>query len=88
MTMRPRSSRRGAGRSFETKQPARESGGDGRRGEQISDYIASIAAELQQLALANRMPILAYLLDMARLEAETTARGLRLHNDAEEEPGD
>jgi len=78
MTTRPRSSRRRPSRIFASPThsvPAQE---DHFRGEQISDYIAAIAAELQKLALSGRLTILAYLLDMARLEAENTARALRL----------
>jgi hypothetical protein len=45
--------------------------------EHAADYIAAMAAELQRVAVTHDLPIIAYLLDMARVEADTTARGLR-----------
>jgi hypothetical protein len=45
--------------------------------EHAADYIGAMAAELQRVAAAHDLPIIAYLLDMARVEADTTARGLR-----------
>lgn len=37
-------------------------------------YVATMVADLRQLARKNDLPTLAYLLDMARLEAESEAR--------------
>lgn len=37
-------------------------------------YVATITVELARIARTNALPTLAYLLDMARLEAETQAR--------------
>jgi hypothetical protein len=45
--------------------------------EHAADYIASMAAELQKVAVTHDLPIIAYLLDMAKVEADTTARSLR-----------
>ncbi|MFC7053002.1 hypothetical protein ACFQI3_09920 [Hansschlegelia quercus] len=39
-----------------------------------ASYVAAMAAALRQLARKNDLATLAYLLDMARLEAETEAR--------------
>ncbi|MFG1424731.1 hypothetical protein [Roseixanthobacter glucoisosaccharinicivorans] len=36
----------------------------------LADYVASLTGELQRLALAKRLEVLAFLLEMARLEAE------------------
>jgi hypothetical protein len=41
-----------------------------------ASYLAAIAAELAALAERNRLPVVAYLLGMARMEAETVARQL------------
>ena len=38
-----------------------------------ASYIASLAAELAQMADASKMPLLAYLLEMAREEANSIA---------------
>jgi hypothetical protein len=43
----------------------------------VADYIAAIAAELHKLARENGLDVVAYLLDMACLEAGTTARTIR-----------
>lgn len=45
--------------------------------EQAADYIAMITAELHRIAVTQKLSVIAYLLDMARLEAETTARAMR-----------
>jgi hypothetical protein len=45
----------------------------------VANYVASIAADLATLARRNGLDTLGYLLDMARLEAET-ARGGRAAN--------
>jgi hypothetical protein len=45
--------------------------------EHAADYIGAMAAELQRVAAIHDLPIIAYLLDMARVEADTTARSLR-----------
>ncbi|BBF92856.1 hypothetical protein BLTE_15410 [Blastochloris tepida] len=37
----------------------------------VADYIAEVSAELSILAYRNGLPMLAYVLDMARLEAES-----------------
>lgn len=37
-------------------------------------YVATLTTELARVARSNALPTLAYLLDMARLEAETQAR--------------
>jgi len=50
----------------------------GPRGEQrlaAADYIAAMSDDLSALARRHDLVTLAYLLDMARLEAETAARG-------------
>lgn len=41
----------------------------------VADYIATLSRDLSDLARRNDFVTLAYLLDMARLEAETTSRG-------------
>jgi hypothetical protein len=45
--------------------------------EHAADYIAAMALELHKVAAHHDLPIIAYLLDMARLEADTTARSIR-----------
>ena len=45
--------------------------------EQAAEYIAVMTAELHKLAMAHDLLIIGYLLDMARVEADTTARSLR-----------
>jgi hypothetical protein len=42
---------------------------------ETASYVAAMTADLRQLARRNDLATLAYLLDMARLEAETEARG-------------
>lgn len=39
-----------------------------------ASYLAAIVAELATLAERNRLPVVAYLLGMARMEAETITR--------------
>ncbi|KAA5598984.1 hypothetical protein [Blastochloris sulfoviridis] len=39
----------------------------------VADYIAEVSAELSIMAYRNSLPMLAYILDMARLEAESHA---------------
>ncbi|GBD49412.1 hypothetical protein [Methylopila sp. Yamaguchi] len=41
---------------------------------EAANYVATITVELARIARTNALPTLAYLLDMARLEAETQAR--------------
>ncbi|MFC3693615.1 hypothetical protein [Chenggangzhangella methanolivorans] len=43
-------------------------------GEHVADYIAGMSRDLSALARRNRLTTLAYLLEMAGLEAETIAR--------------
>jgi hypothetical protein len=45
--------------------------------DEAADYIAAFAGELHRMALCHGLVVIAYLLDMARLEADTTARSLR-----------
>jgi hypothetical protein len=45
--------------------------------EHAADYIAAMTLELHKVAAHHDLPIIAYLLDMARLEADTTARSIR-----------
>lgn len=52
-------------------------------GRQSALYIASIAGELARLAKSHNLDALAYILDMARLEADQVAKG-----DGAEEPSD
>ena len=40
-----------------------------------AQYIAALADELAQIARAHRLDSLAYILDMARMEAEQSAKG-------------
>lgn len=40
--------------------------------EEAADYIAAFAGELHRMALCHGLVVVAYLLDMARLEADTT----------------
>jgi hypothetical protein len=40
---------------------------------ETASYIASLAGELAQMANAGKMPLLSYLLEMARLEANSIA---------------
>lgn len=42
---------------------------------ELADYLATMSRDLSDLARRNDLVTLAYLLDMARLEAETIARG-------------
>lgn len=44
-------------------------------GKDAADYIADMSRDLCGLARRNHLTTIAYLLDMARLEAETIARG-------------
>lgn len=44
-----------------------------------ADYIGTMTAELSKIALANRLEMLAYLLDMARMEAEAARHGTARH---------
>lgn len=39
-----------------------------------AEYIAAMTAELTKMALARHLEMLAYLLDMARIEAESAGR--------------
>jgi len=39
------------------------------RPEEVAAYIAVLSAEMARMARANKMPDLAYILDMARIEA-------------------
>ncbi len=41
--------------------------------EEIAAYVAALASDLRELARRSDLPTLAYLLDMARLEAESAA---------------
>ena len=53
-------------------------GGPSRIGrEDVAAYVARLAAEMVDLARAADLPVLAYLADMTRLEAEQQARLLR-----------
>ena len=47
------------------------------KGEDIAAYVASLAGDLRELARRNGLTTLAYLLDMARLEAEAEIRAAR-----------
>lgn len=49
--------------------PARSIGQDGMSATETAQYIAEFTAELSYLARQTRLELLAYLLDMARLEA-------------------
>jgi hypothetical protein len=42
--------------------------------EATAEYVAAMTGVLRELALRNNLRTLSYLLDMARLEAETAAR--------------
>lgn len=42
----------------------------------VAEYIADLATQLARLARSNNLELLAYLLEMARLEAATAARRL------------
>lgn len=46
---------------------------EGRR-EEVADYVASMSDDLSRLSRRSGLTVLAYLLDMARLEAESAAR--------------
>lgn len=46
---------------------------EGRR-EEVADYVASMSDDLSRLSRRSGLTVLAYLLDMARLEAEAAAR--------------
>lgn len=50
-------------------------GGEGSkaRPEEVAAYIAVLSAEMARLARANKLPDLAYILDMARIEASQRA---------------
>jgi glutamate synthase domain-containing protein 2 len=41
---------------------------------QVAAYVAALASELRELARRHRLATLAYLMDIARLEAEAAAR--------------
>ncbi|WP_155931603.1 hypothetical protein [Methylopila sp. 73B] len=41
---------------------------------EAATYVATLTVELARIARSNALPTLAYLLDMARLEAETQAQ--------------
>ena len=41
---------------------------------EVAAYVASLSGDLSQLSRRNGLKTLAYLLDMARLQAETEAR--------------
>jgi len=57
----------------------RDSNGDGGgpdHGRCVAEYIAAFADELAQLAKQNGLDPLAYILDMARLEADQVSKGM------------
>lgn len=57
--------------------PALDEFARGLEPDEAADYIAAMMVELRKLARAHTLEVLAYLLDMARLEADTTARSIR-----------
>jgi hypothetical protein len=42
---------------------------------EFASYVAALTSELSRLAREHQLPTLAYLLDIARLEANSAARG-------------
>lgn len=54
------------------KPPAKRAVSDEQR-RAAASYVATLAQDLRALAQTNGLPTLAYLLDMARLEAESAA---------------
>ncbi|GLK55161.1 hypothetical protein JOD31_000083 [Methylopila capsulata] len=57
---------RPAGAPFQRLDPAARA--------EAAAYVATLTVELARIARSNALPTLAYLLDIARLEAETQAR--------------
>lgn len=51
------------------------SGGDQTRPEEVAAYIAVLTAEMVRLARNHKLQALAYLLDLARMEAMQQAEG-------------
>jgi hypothetical protein len=49
------------------------------RQKSVSDYVAELCAELIVMAESANLPMLAYLLDMARIEAEATSKRILAH---------
>jgi hypothetical protein len=57
----------------------RENHPDSRTVEEVAVYIGQMTAEMATMARASDMKLLAYFLDMARLEANVTARKVISH---------
>lgn len=80
MTVRPRR----PPRSRLPRSPGRGRASPAISRQDVADYIAAMAGDLQALARHSNLPTLAYLLDMARVEAEIQLEIITTRTDAQD----